>query len=530
VGEPSRVGDVVASRYRLDEELGRGGMGAVYRAYHLRVHKEFAIKVLLSNVAEHRSIASRFFLEAQAAGRIGHPGILDVYDVGEDTDGTPFLVMELLHGEPLSALVSRERLDVDAACWIAMEVLDVLDAAHRRGIIHRDVKPQNVFVTERSTSLAPGSGAPAVVRGVKLLDFGIAKFGSSEGSALTRSGEIIGSPLYMAPEQAKGEPDVDARADVWSVGAMLFELLTGKCAHVATTPVAVLAKILTMPAPAPSSQDSRVPIELDTIVGRALEIDRNKRFASAREMFDALAELRKKRGSADDAPRIPPARKSARPLVDDRTPGAISSTIAASDPPPRPMSSPPPSGENRAPSAAAVTNDAPPPRWRAIVTIAAALAAIVLVGIALLPARGNRVDDAASAGTNVTARPDGAAGEAPSAAERGGHAARETTGAASSSGSLAPGNASASGSSTAAGVPPAASPALPSRPPAGLASTAGAPPSTLAVRPSMGSRTGTPPAPTPQCTSNEVLSKGHCCPRGLEWQADRCERPLATTF
>src|ERR1043165_7505848 len=113
----SRVGSVIASKDRPDEELGRGGMGAVYRVFHTRVHKVFALKMLLGEVAKHRSIASRFLLEAQAAGRIGHPGILDVYDVGEDADGTPFIVMELLRGEALSTLMRRERLEVDAAVW-----------------------------------------------------------------------------------------------------------------------------------------------------------------------------------------------------------------------------------------------------------------------------------------------------------------------------------------------------------------------------------------------------------------------------
>jgi serine/threonine-protein kinase len=202
----SRIGTILAGKYRLDREIGKGGMGAVYRAFHLRVHKEFAVKVLLAEVAEHQSIAQRFLLEAQAAGRIGHPGILEVYDVGEDDNGVPFIVMELLKGEPLAALLKRHRPAAETACWIAEQVLETLDAAHKANIIHRDVKPQNVFLCE----------AAGRTRTVKLLDFGIAKFAAGpDASAITKSGEIIGSPLYMAPEQAKGELDVDARADVW---------------------------------------------------------------------------------------------------------------------------------------------------------------------------------------------------------------------------------------------------------------------------------------------------------------------------
>src|SRR5687768_1828367 len=153
-------------------------MGAVYRAFHTKVHKTFAIKLLHGEAAEHRGIASRFFLEAQAAGRIGHPGILDVYDVGEADDGTPFIVMELLRGEPLASLLRRngeQRLGVDAACWIAIEVLDILDAAHKAGVIHRDVKPQNVFVVAGKNEALS----------VKLLDFGIAKFAEKDKSLIT---------------------------------------------------------------------------------------------------------------------------------------------------------------------------------------------------------------------------------------------------------------------------------------------------------------------------------------------------------
>src|SRR5512142_2314444 len=124
-------------------------MGAVYRAFHLGVHKEYAVKVLLAEVAEHRTIGQRFKLEAQAAGRIGHPGILDVHDIGTAEDGTTFIVMELLRGEPLSALLRRTgRLDPETACWIAVRVLDILAAAHKASVVHRDVKPQNVFLCE----------------------------------------------------------------------------------------------------------------------------------------------------------------------------------------------------------------------------------------------------------------------------------------------------------------------------------------------------------------------------------------------
>lgn len=311
-----RVGKTLASKYRLEEELGRGGMGAVYRAFHLRVHKTFAVKVLHGEAASNKSLATRFFMEAQAAGRIGHPGILDVYDVGEDDDGTPFIVMELLRGEALSSLLRRTRLGVDAACWIAEEVLAILEAAHAAGVVHRDVKPQNVFLTAASD----GS------RGVKLLDFGIAKFATPDASAITRSGEIIGSPLYMAPEQAKGDVDVDARVDLWSVGAVLYEMLVGRPAHAAPTPVAVLAKILTEPAPPPSKSGRSIPAALDQVVQRALAISRDERFATAKEMREAIREARGAAGKKP--PSLPPPETDAA-IAEAPTESALS----AAEPP-----------------------------------------------------------------------------------------------------------------------------------------------------------------------------------------------------
>jgi serine/threonine-protein kinase len=462
-GEVSRVGSIIASKYRLDEELGRGGMGAVYRAFHTRVHKVFALKMLLGEVAKHRSIASRFLLEAQAAGRIGHPGILDVYDVGEDTDGTPFIVMELLRGEALSTLLRRERLELEAALWIAMEVLDILAAAHKAGIIHRDVKPQNVFITEVGDA-----------RGVKLLDFGIAKFSgiAADGSALTRSGEIIGSPLYMAPEQAKGEPDLDERADVWSVGAMLFEMLTGSCAHAATTPVAVLAKILTETAPAPSSKNGKVPEPLDMVVAKALKIDRAERWPNAKTMRDALAEVRATLGHSGP-PSLPKAPKiSIPPASTDRTPGAITSTLLQSEPPPPP-----------APAADVQGTTVPSQKSRSplltVGLVAAAAGALIFVGRQLQsssppsppPARVEPVVASSVAPTPIPS-------VAPAV-------------------SVAPVVASAASAPIVDAGKPAPAPAS---------------------------------APGPKCATGEIVSNGHCCARGLEWQNGRCERPIATTF
>jgi serine/threonine protein kinase len=440
------------------------------------VHKEFAVKVLLTEIAEHHSIAQRFFLEAQAAGRIGHPGILDVYDVGEDDKGVPFIVMELLKGEPLAALLKRHRPSAETACWIAEQVLEILAAAHKANVIHRDVKPQNVFLCE-----APGS-----TRTVKLLDFGIAKFAAGpDASAITRSGEIIGSPLYMAPEQAKGEVDVVARADVWSVGAMLFEMLTGKAAHSAPTPVAVLAKILTEPAPPPSERSETSPAELDAIVQKALSIDRAARFADARAMLDALRAVRKELGWSTAAPTFP-AVEPIRLDSDSKTQsGSVTSTIEA---PSRP--NPPASAE---PSLeAAVTNDGARSTrsgrpW--------AMIAVAVLGVAVaIPF----VMSSSQKQTVPSATPVAATSLAPPAVVE------------SVSLPIPPPAESASAPTASAS---ASAPPKPSTTPAAIAKPA-----------------APPPTSKPQCAATEVLSNGHCCPRGLVWQDGRCERPLATSF
>ena len=323
--EPRLVGTIIGNKYRVDAELGRGGMGAVYRVTHLQVHKEFALKILHDRLTTNREAGVRFLKEAQAAGRIGHPAILDIYDVGEAADGTQFMVMELLRGESLAGVLEAGALTVDQATWIATELLGALVAAHRVGIVHRDVKPQNIFL----------ANGPDGKRVVKLLDFGIAKFlETSEESALTRTGKIVGSPLYMAPEQALGDGPIDGRVDVWSIGATLFEMLAGGVAHNGVSPVAVLARILTEPAPRVSTRASAIDPELDDIVARALKIERSERFASAADMLEALLALRAKLGLGETPPptfaarRItPPPSESPAALKSRRTP-ASSMTLA----------------------------------------------------------------------------------------------------------------------------------------------------------------------------------------------------------
>jgi tRNA A-37 threonylcarbamoyl transferase component Bud32 len=535
VEDRARTGEILASKYRLDEELGRGGMGAVYRAFHLGVHKQFAIKVLNAEVAGKKSIAARLVLEAQAAGRIGHSGILEVYDVGEDDDGRPFLVMELLRGETLASLIARGPVDVDVACWIAAQVLDVLDAAHRAGVVHRDVKPQNVFL------VAPSAEAGAGPRTVKLLDFGIAKFHLDDATGITRSGEVMGSPLYMAPEQARGEVEVDARVDVWSVGAMLFEMLTGKPAHLGPSVIAVLAKILTETAPVPSSKRPSVPREIDAVVQRALVIERDDRYASSREMLDALAEARAKCGWTDTAPSfeaVPPRATVAVPPAREQTP-VSARRVAKGD-----RVSKEPAMESAVTAGTMTT-----PRSRLVGIV---IAATTLVLGALLPwlvwgwglghgetaagarptpsAIANAESDAdttaknalASAASVTTTTDAGAPGSLDDAAVVGAASASAVSASAVSASAVSASAVSASAVSASAVSASAVSASAVS------ASATRVSPVTSVARAPRGAVSAADSKPS--CEAGEVLSFGHCCPRGHIWQSGRCERPLATSF
>ncbi len=273
-----RVGSVVAGKYRLDALLGEGGMGAVFQATHLTVGKRFAIKLLHAEVSKNPDAKRRFTQEAQAASRIGHPGILDVYDLGEAEDGGLYMVMELLIGESLAERVSRGPVGIQESVRHAIAMLTALEAAHGASIIHRDIKPANVFLVKT----ADGSTS------LRVLDFGIAKFQEPLDGARTSTGAVLGSPYYMAPEQVRAEKEIDARADVWAVGATLYELLVGEPAHVAPTHAAVIAKIVMMPAPLVSSRRPEVDEHLDGIVARALAIDPDARWVSAADMRMAL--------------------------------------------------------------------------------------------------------------------------------------------------------------------------------------------------------------------------------------------------
>jgi eukaryotic-like serine/threonine-protein kinase len=271
----------VVGRYRIDALIGAGGMGQVYRARDPRIERDVAIKVLPAEYAADAERLRRFEQEAHASGALNHPNVLTLYDIGT-ADGRPYLVMELLDGETLRDAVSRGAIPVGRACEVAAAIARGLAAAHARGIVHRDLKPENVMVTRDGR--------------VKILDFGIAKLRAREPDLdhptvttplSTAADTMLGTASYMAPEQIRGQP-TDERADLFALGAMLFELVTGRRAFDRDSRVETLNAVLHDDVPALGAIAANVPVALDRIVRRCLDKDPDARFQSARDLAFAL--------------------------------------------------------------------------------------------------------------------------------------------------------------------------------------------------------------------------------------------------
>ena len=277
------ISQLVAERYRILRKLGEGGMGAVYLAEHVVIEKKFALKVLAPELARRSDLVARFLQEARSASRIGHENVIDIMDFGQSPDGLVFIAMEFLDGKDLGEIVrAKGAMEWPEARDIVLQICRALRAAHEKGIVHRDMKPENIFLIQRE-------GQPHFV---KILDFGIAKVMGLDpnGPRLTRTGMIFGTPEYMAPEQAEGK-DTDHRADIYAVGCIMYHLITGQTPFVAESFMTMLTKHL-MEDPVPPSvrrPDIAITPEMDTLVLRALEKDREKRWQSMAELAQVVA-------------------------------------------------------------------------------------------------------------------------------------------------------------------------------------------------------------------------------------------------
>jgi serine/threonine protein kinase len=280
-----RIGMVLQERYRILRKLGEGGMGAVYEGEHLVIKKRVAIKVQHPQFANNPEIVARFHREAEAATSIGHPNIIEVNDMGRFPDGAAYMVLEFLKGRDWSKDIATEGPQpLGKVVHIMSQVCDALSAAHAKGIVHRDLKPENIFLLERGND-------PAFV---KVVDFGISKMheSGSENRSLTQTGTALGTPYYMAPEQCQGKKDLDPRADIYSLGVIVFQALTRRYPFDDESYPMLVLKICTEPPPPLSYYRTDLPPEIQHIVSRMLAKNREERFQSCAEVKAALEPFR----------------------------------------------------------------------------------------------------------------------------------------------------------------------------------------------------------------------------------------------
>ncbi|MEO8900414.1 MAG: serine/threonine-protein kinase [Polyangiaceae bacterium] len=298
-------GAIVGGKYRIDGVLGTGGMGVVLSATHLELRAPVAIKVVRDELAQNEEVVARLLFEARAAAQMRSAHIVRILDVARLDSGAPYIVMEQLEGLDLAAVLAEGGpLPVVDAVNYLLQACEGLAEAHGLGIVHRDLKPENLFLANTPEG-----------RVLKILDFGISKnLGTSlrpaPRSTLSRKGTTLGSPFYMSPEQMRASPNLDARADVWSLGAILFELLTCRCPFEANSAAALCSKVMVDDAPAAHEFTPDTPEELDLIIQRCLQKQPERRFQSARELASALRDFQ--RAAAAELS-VPPEFETARP-------------------------------------------------------------------------------------------------------------------------------------------------------------------------------------------------------------------------
>ncbi len=280
----AQPGDVLAERWRLVEKIDAGAMGEIFRGAHQLLGHAVAVKVMMPEIARDGVAIERFLREARIAAKLQHRHVVRVEDYGLAADGRPFLVMELLHGESLARrLACTPRLPPREVLAIIKQIASALDTAHAAGIIHRDLKPENVFLVDDP------DGGPVLV---KVLDFGVAKFTDAlaAGGGATTSNTLIGTPRYMSPEQARSSRELDGRSDLWALGMLAYEMLTGRHPFEGEAIAELLVAILTHRIPPPTSVCPELPTALDAWTVRAMARNKTDRFSTGRVLFDALTQ------------------------------------------------------------------------------------------------------------------------------------------------------------------------------------------------------------------------------------------------
>lgn len=322
------IGEEVLGKYRITRRLGAGGMGVVYAATHIELQETVAIKMLTPNLITQEEVVGRFMREARAAAKIKSDHAVRVIDVGKLPDGVPYMVMEFLEGEDLEHVIgARGALPLSDAIGYIAESAQALGEAHRLGIVHRDIKPANLFLAKKSN----GS------RIVKVLDFGISKVTNDamlNGSGATRTEAVMGTPMYMSPEQLRSSRDVDARADVWSLGVVFYELLTGGYPFEGESLPVLYSAILGLPYKPIRERRPDLPPGIEAILAKCLDKDREKRFASVDEFVQALAPFSQVTGAVGAVVVSAP-----RPGSGNWTQGATDATLYADVPKPAPSRS-----------------------------------------------------------------------------------------------------------------------------------------------------------------------------------------------